>query len=147
MNHLKPDWLCCQISPQPTPLLTPRVLPPALCSQCCAAALLLLQFRVQTQERTFVVLVVSCNSGMAQSSKCWGHYEERRDAALLCDDSWSSLNRVSEMNWCWCGLSNQQGWGNEGQTGTEVCLENQTFPPTGQQGATWVQSVPWWQQP
>lgn len=135
MNLLKPDWLCCHISPQPTPLLTLRVLPPALHSQCCAAALLLLQLRVQTQEKTFVVLVVFCNAGMAQSSssKCWGHYEESRDAALLCDDSWSSLSRVSEMNWLWCGLTNQQGWGNEGagwDWGVGKGLENQTFPPT-----------------
>lgn len=75
MNHLKPDWLCCQISPQPTLLLPPRVLPPALHSQCCAAALLLLlQFNVQTQEKTSVLLLAFCNVEVAQSSssKCWG---------------------------------------------------------------------------
>lgn len=116
MNHLKPDWLCRQISPQPTQLLTPRASPPALHPQCCAATLLLLQFNVQTQEKTFVVLLVFYNAGVAQSSsnKCWGHDEESRNAALLCDDSWSSLSRVSEMNWLCCGFSNQQGWGNEG---------------------------------
>lgn len=122
MNLLKPDWLCCHISPQPTPLLTLRVLPPALHSQCCAAALLLLHLRVQTQEKTFVVLVVFCNAGMTQSSssKCWGHYEESRDAALLCDDSWSSLSRVSEMNWLWCGSATSRAGEMRGQAGTEV---------------------------
>lgn len=54
MNHLKPDWLCSQISPQPTQLLTPRASPPALHPQCCAATLLLLQFNVWTQEKTLL---------------------------------------------------------------------------------------------
>lgn len=135
MNHLKPDWLCCQISPQPTPLLSPGALPSALPLQCCAAALLMLQFNVQTQETTFVVLPVFCSAGVTQSSssKCWGHYEESRNAALLCDDCWSGLSRVSEMNLLWCGFSNQQGWVNERggwDWGVGKGLENQTSLPT-----------------
>lgn len=136
MNHLKPDWLCCQISPQPTLLLPPRVLPPALHPQCCAAALLLLlQFNVQTQEKISVVLLAFCNAEVAQSSssKCWGHYEESRNhTSLLCDDSWSGLSRVGEMHWLWCGFSNQQGWENEGggwDWGVGEGLKNQTSPP------------------